>query len=79
MNELSIITLSGENITDFAETRNIELAKAKSDWVFFVDSDEKITPELKKEILEVKRPTKRPNGKLSKIHLIIPPTLTLFD
>ena len=52
MNELTIITLSGENITDFAEARNIELAKAKSDWVFFVDSDEKITPELKKEILE---------------------------
>lgn len=52
MNELSIITLSGNNITNFAKARNTELANAKSDWVLFVDSDEKITPELKNEILE---------------------------
>lgn len=48
---LTIITLNRPDITDFAAARNAELAKAKTDWVLFVDSDEKITPDLKAEIL----------------------------
>lgn len=50
--DLTIITLNSPNITDFAAARNIELAKANTPWVLFVDSDEKITGELKYEILE---------------------------
>lgn len=50
-NNLSIITLNQEHITDFAAARNSELAKAKTEWVLFIDTDEKITEELKAEIL----------------------------
>lgn len=52
MNNLTIITLSQPDITDFAAARNAELKKAATPWVLFVDSDEKITPELKAEILQ---------------------------
>jgi len=38
---------------DFAAQRNFGLSKAKGEWVLFVDSDEIITNELKKEILDV--------------------------
>ncbi len=38
---------------DFAAQRNFALSKAKGDWVFFVDADERVSPELKKEILQV--------------------------
>jgi glycosyltransferase involved in cell wall biosynthesis len=63
-NTLSIIVLDQKDITDFAAARNEELAKAKTParnashsdagggWVLFVDSDEKITPELKDEVLK---------------------------
>jgi glycosyltransferase involved in cell wall biosynthesis len=51
-NTLSIIVLNQKDITDFAAARNEELAKAKTGWVLFVDSDEKITPELKDEVLK---------------------------
>jgi len=51
LNNLTIITLDQPNILDFAAARNAELSKVKTDWVFFVDSDERITPALKAEIL----------------------------
>lgn len=50
MNNLTIITLNQSNITDFSAARNKELAKTKTSWVLFLDSDEKLTPELEKEI-----------------------------
>lgn len=40
--------------SDFAEQRNFGLSKAKNDWVLFVDADEIVTDNLKKEILESK-------------------------
>jgi len=49
--KITIITLSQSNIQDFAAARNAELAKVKTEWVFYVDADEKITPALKAEIL----------------------------
>lgn len=50
---LTIITLNQPGITDFAAARNAELARAKTEWVLFVDSDEKISPALKDEITRI--------------------------
>ncbi len=35
---------------DFAAQRNFSLEKARHDWIFFVDADERVTPELAEEI-----------------------------
>lgn len=40
-------------IEDFSICRNSALKKAKNDWVLFIDSDEEIPEELKKEILNI--------------------------
>lgn len=45
-----VITLKKKEITDFAGERNTLLLKSKSEWVFFLDSDEKISKELKEEM-----------------------------
>ena len=37
---------------NFTEQRNLALDNAKNDWVLFLDGDERITPELKAEIIE---------------------------
>jgi len=42
-NHFQIITLNKKGITDFAKERNRLLDEAKSEWVFFVDSDETIS------------------------------------
>lgn len=52
----SIITIKKKNIKDFAKERNGLLKKSKSEWVFFLDSDEKMTPALKREISALKDP-----------------------
>lgn len=49
-NNLEIIILKKEGISDFAKERNNLLAKSKAEWVFFVDTDETLTEELKSEI-----------------------------
>jgi Glycosyl transferase family 2. len=51
--QLSIITLNESDITDFAAARNSQLARVKTPWVLFLDSDETVTPELEKEITEI--------------------------
>lgn len=50
MINLSIITINQPNIKDFSKVRNLEMEKVKTDWVLFLDSDEKLTPELNQEI-----------------------------
>ena len=37
----------------FADWRNLGAGKAKSDWLFYVDADEEVSPLLKKTILQV--------------------------
>ena len=51
-NNVEFITLRKENITDFAKERNDLLKRAKAEWVFFVDTDEVISNELKEEVLK---------------------------
>lgn len=42
---------------DFTKQRNLALDAAKNDWVLFLDGDERITPQLREEIIEtVKNP-----------------------
>lgn len=48
--KLSVLSLNRAGITDFAKERNILLGKAESEWVLFLDTDETVAPELKKEI-----------------------------
>ncbi len=43
MKSLSVIVLNKPNITDFAKERNDLLKKAKTEWVLFIDNDEKIS------------------------------------
>lgn len=50
MNGIEIITLNKSNISDYATERNLLLKKAKSKWVLFLDTDEVLSLELKKEI-----------------------------
>lgn len=38
---------------DFASQRNFGMSKAENEWVFFVDADETVTPELKQEIMRL--------------------------
>jgi glycosyltransferase involved in cell wall biosynthesis len=45
---------------DFTKQRNFALEKASNDWILFLDGDERITPELKAEILaELQKPLKK--------------------
>lgn len=48
--KFEIITLKKKNISDFALERNSLLKKANAEWVFFLDSDEKMPKRLKDEI-----------------------------
>lgn len=47
---LTVLTLNTPNIKDFSLERNKLLSSAKTDWVLFLDSDEKLTPELEQEL-----------------------------
>ena len=53
MKNLTILTLNEPNVSDFAAARNTLLKTAKTDWVFFLDTDEVMTPELKTEITNI--------------------------
>ena len=52
IDNLTIITLNQPGIKDFAIARNQAMAKAKTGWILFVDSDEKVTEKLEAEIKE---------------------------
>ncbi len=46
-----IVKYSGKG--SFAEWRNKGLKEVKGEWVLYIDADERVTPELKKEILSI--------------------------
>jgi len=50
MNNFEILRLNSPGITDFASERNLLMGKSKSDWVLFLDTDEKISKELDQEL-----------------------------
>ena len=50
MKDLSIITLNQSDIKNFAKARNQAMAKAPTNWIIFLDSDEKLSNNLKPEI-----------------------------
>lgn len=54
---LTIITISGKDITDFSKVRNHELHGSSTDWVFFLDSDEQLNPGLEQEIAKAIKST----------------------
>ncbi len=39
--------------TDFSQQKNLALGKASNDWVLSIDADERVTPELKEEIINI--------------------------
>lgn len=45
-----VFSYKGES---FAERRNFAIKKSKSKWIFYIDSDERVTDELKESILKV--------------------------
>lgn len=46
-------TVLSHSFQSFADIRNYGLKKAKGKWVLYIDADERVSPELKKNILEV--------------------------
>ena len=42
-----------DELLNFAGRRNLGLKKAKNKWIFYIDSDERVTDELKESILKV--------------------------
>lgn len=51
------VKLYQNKFEDFTKQRNLCISYAKNDWILFLDADERITPELKTEILkEIKKP-----------------------
>jgi hypothetical protein len=51
-NKFEIITLKKTGITNFAKERNELLNNSESEWVFFVDTDEILTNELKEKSIK---------------------------
>jgi len=49
------VRVISSNETDFAALRNIGLAQTKGDFIFYVDTDESVTNELRDEILNLVR------------------------
>lgn len=53
----AIIVKAFSNSLDFSKWRNIGLKNAKGDWIFYLDADERLTPELEKEMRDAIRET----------------------
>jgi len=53
------VTLIQRVFDDYSTQKNFAIDKAKHNWIYVLDADERVTPELRKEILER---AKDPNG-----------------
>jgi len=45
------VTLIEKKFVDYTSQRNFAIDQAKNDWILFIDADERLTPELKTEII----------------------------
>ncbi|AZI56190.1 glycosyltransferase family 2 protein [Epilithonimonas vandammei] len=50
--EFSNVKIIQNKFEDFTKQRNLALENANNDWILFLDGDERITPPLRKEIIE---------------------------
>ena len=51
------VTIFQRKFDDFSTQKNFAIDKAKNQWIYVLDADERVTPKVKKEILEaVKNP-----------------------
>ena len=50
--EFSNVKIIQNKFEDFTKQRNLALENANTDWILFLDGDERITPPLRKEIIE---------------------------
>ena len=57
------VTPAGD-VRDFAKLRNLGSEKAKSEWLLYVDADETVTEELRKEIQELDSPPQAGNDRI---------------
>jgi len=48
-----IVKLKRQKKPNFSEARNKGLKEADTDWVFYIDADERVTPELRSEIQKI--------------------------
>src|SRR5690606_39216186 len=46
------VKIDQHKFVDYTKQRNRALSLAENDWVFFLDGDERTTPELQNEIIE---------------------------
>ncbi|MBU3935533.1 glycosyltransferase family 2 protein [Patescibacteria group bacterium] len=51
--QIKIIKTTDQYNKNFSKWRNLGLKAATGNWIFYVDADERITPELKKEIKDI--------------------------
>lgn len=58
--EFSKVKIIQNKFEDFTKQRNLALDAAENDWILFLDGDERITPQLREEIIET---VKNPNAK----------------
>ena len=47
------VKIDQHKFVDYTKQRNKALSLAENDWVFFLDADERTTPELQREIIEI--------------------------
>jgi glycosyltransferase involved in cell wall biosynthesis len=57
-----VVKASGDYTLKYSKLRNLGLKRAKSKWIFYLDADERVTPELRDEILNLLRKKKRTYG-----------------
>ena len=57
LNEFSHVKVIQREFKNFADQRNFAIAQASYDWILFIDADERITPDLRNEIIsEINHP-----------------------